>query len=71
MTGYAGPEAGEERAGTVYFGYHSPVGVWSRRVVLPGNRTAVRERAVLTAMDFIRRKLEKYQMYDLLESLKC
>ncbi|MGC9450895.1 MAG: nicotinamide-nucleotide amidohydrolase family protein, partial [Oceanipulchritudo sp.] len=71
VTGYAGPEAGDEPAGTIYLGYHSPVGVWSRKVVLPGNRTAVKERAVLSALDFIRRKLEKYKMYDLLESLKC
>jgi len=71
ITGFAGPEGGNEPAGTIYFGYHSPVGVWSRRVILPGTRSAVKERAVLTALDFIRRKLEKYQMYDLLESLKC
>ena len=71
ITGYAGPDGGNEPAGTIYFGYHSPIGVWSRRVILPGNRSAVKERAVLTALDFIRRKLEKYQMYDLLESLKC
>ncbi|MEX0322122.1 MAG: competence/damage-inducible protein A [Puniceicoccaceae bacterium] len=71
ITGYAGPEGGTEPAGTVYLGYHSPVGVWSRRVDLPGNRTAVKERAVITALDFIRRKLEKYKIYDLLESLKC
>ena len=71
VTGYAGPEAGDEPAGTIYLGYHSPVGVWSRKVVLPGNRTAVKERAVLAGLDFIRRKLEKYKMYDILESLKC
>ncbi|MEX0331973.1 MAG: competence/damage-inducible protein A [Puniceicoccaceae bacterium] len=71
ITGYAGPEAGDEPAGTIYLGYHSPIGVWSRKVVLPGTRTAVKERAVLEALDFIRRKLEKYKIYDLLESLKC
>lgn len=71
ITGYAGPEGGSEPAGTVYLGYHSPVGVWSRRVVLPGNRTAVKERAVIAALDFLRRKLEKYKIFDLLESLKC
>lgn len=71
ITGYAGPEGGSEPAGTVYFGYHSPVGVWSSRVALPGNRIAVKERAVYTALDFLRRKLEKYKMFDLLESLKC
>lgn len=71
ITGYAGPEGGREPAGTVYLGYHSPVGVWSRRVVLPGTRVDVKERAVYTSLDFIRRKLEKYQIFDLLESLKC
>jgi nicotinamide-nucleotide amidase len=71
ITGYAGPDGGDEPAGTIYMGYHSPVGVWSRKVVLPGNRTAVKERAVLTALDFIRCKLEKYKIYDILESLKC
>lgn len=71
ITGYAGPEGGSEPAGTVYLGYHSPVGVWSRKVVLPGNRVDVKERAAATALDFLRRKLEKYKMFDLLESLKC
>lgn len=71
ITGYAGPDGGREPAGTVYLGYHSPVGVWSRRIDLPGSRTAVKERAVISALDFIRRKLEKYKIYDLLESLKC
>jgi nicotinamide-nucleotide amidase len=71
ITGYAGPEGGSEPAGTVYLGYYSPVGVWSSKVVLPGNRVAVKERAVMTALDFLRCKLEKYKMFDLLESLKC
>jgi nicotinamide-nucleotide amidase len=71
ITGYAGPEGGSEPAGTVYLGYHSPVGVWSRKVVLPGNRIAVKERAAIAALDFLRHKLEKYKMFDLLESLKC
>ncbi|NDV62047.1 CinA family nicotinamide mononucleotide deamidase-related protein [Puniceicoccales bacterium CK1056] len=71
ITGYAGPNGGREPAGTVYLGYHSPVGAWSRKVVLPGNRIAVKERAVVASLDFLRHKLEKYKMYDLLESLKC
>jgi nicotinamide-nucleotide amidase len=71
ITGYAGPEGGREPAGTVYLGYYSPVGVWSSKVVLPGTRIAVKERAVMAALDFLRRKLEKYKMFDLLESLKC
>jgi len=71
ITGFAGPEGGSEPAGTVYIGYHSPVGVWSRKVVLPGNRAAVKQRAVHIALDFIRRKLRRYEAHDLLESLKC
>ncbi len=71
ITGYAGPEAGSEPAGTVYIGYHSPLGVWSHRAVLPGNRTAVKERAVYAALNFLRLKLDKYKVYDLLESLRC
>jgi nicotinamide-nucleotide amidase len=71
ITGYAGPEGGREPAGTVYIGYHAPLGVWSRKCVLPGNRTAVKERAAISALDFLRLKLEKYHMVDLLDSLKC
>jgi len=71
ITGYAGPEGGSEPAGTVYIGYHSPLGVWSRKAVLPGSRTAVKERATCAALDFLRLKLEKFKVYDLLESLRC
>ena len=71
ITGYAGPEGGHEPAGTVYIGYHSPLGIWSRKAVLPGNRTAVKERATANALDFLRRRMERYHMFDLIESLKC
>jgi nicotinamide-nucleotide amidase len=71
VTGYAGPEGGREPAGTVYIGYHSPVGVWAHKTVLAGNRPQVRERAVNAALDLIRRKLRKYEMFDLLDSMKC
>ena len=71
ITGYAGPEGGSEPAGTVYLGYHSPVGVWSHKVVLPGNRIAVKERAVANALNFLRQSLLDYDMLDLIESLKC
>jgi len=71
ITGYAGPEAGREPAGTVYIGYVSPVGVWSRKAVLPGNRLQVKERAVNAALDFIRRKLRRYDEDEVFESLKC
>lgn len=71
ITGFAGPEGGSEPVGTIYLGYHSPLGVWSRRIVLPGNRSAVKERAVFCALDLFRTKFERYKMFDLLESLQC
>jgi nicotinamide-nucleotide amidase len=68
VTGYAGPGGGTEAdpVGTVYFGYASPTGVWSRRVAIPGDRRQVKQRAVNTALDFMRRKLNKYRVEDLL-----
>ena len=68
VTGYAGPGGGTEAdpVGTVYIGYASPAGVWSRRVVLPGDRRQVKQRAVNTALDFMRRQLNKYRIEDLI-----
>lgn len=68
VTGYAGPGGGTEAdpVGTVYFGYASPTGVWSRRVAIPGDRRQVKQRAVNTALDFMRRKLNKYRVEDLI-----
>ena len=68
VTGYAGPGGGTEAdpVGTVYIGYASPAGVWSRRVVLPGDRRQVKLRAVNTALDFMRRQLNKYRIEDLI-----
>lgn len=60
ITGFAGPEGGNEPAGTIYIGFHSPHGVWARRVVSNGNRLTVKQRAVNAAFDLIRRKLLKY-----------
>ncbi len=71
VTGYAGPEGGREPAGTVYLGYHSPIGVWSYKIHHSGTRDAVRERAVNAALDFMRRKLRKYEVHELLEQLRC
>lgn len=71
ITGYAGPTGGSEPPGTVYLGYHSPVGVWSCKLNLPGDRQMVRQRAVNTALDFIYRKLKKYAAYELLEKMRC
>ena len=68
VTGYAGPGGGTDAdpVGTVYLGYASPTGVWSRRVHLPGDRAQVKLRAVNTALDLMRRKLNKYRVEDLI-----
>ena len=68
VTGYAGPGGGTDAdpVGTVYLGYASPTGVWSRRIVLPGDRRQVKLRAVNTALDFMRRKLNKYRVEDMI-----
>ncbi len=73
VTGFAGPDGGtpENPVGTVYLGYHSPLGVWSHRLVYPGNRQAVKSRAVYAALDWMRRKLKKYEVEDVLESMTC
>jgi PncC family amidohydrolase len=71
VTGYAGPGGGTEAnpVGTVYIGYTSPTGVWSRRVHLPGDRVQVKLRAVNTALDLMRRQLNKYRVEDLLHGV--
>ena len=71
VTGYAGPGGGTDAdpVGTVYIGYASPTGVWSRRVHLPGDRVQVKLRAVNTALDLMRRKLNKYRVEDLLHGV--
>jgi nicotinamide-nucleotide amidase len=68
VTGYAGPGGGTDTdpVGTVYFGYASPTGVWSRRVAIPGDRRQVKQRAVNTALDFMRRNLNRYRVEDLI-----
>lgn len=68
LTGFAGPGGGTEAdpVGTVYIGYASPSGVWSRRIFVPGERMQVKARAVNTALDLMRRKLSKYCVDDLI-----
>tara|TARA_B100001248_G_scaffold220746_1_gene176635 strand:- start:81613 stop:82902 length:1290 start_codon:yes stop_codon:yes gene_type:complete len=70
-TGFAGPEGGTEKdpVGTVYLGFHSPEGAYSRKVVFPGDRLIVKERAVYTALDWIRRKLKHYKSADISTSI--
>ncbi len=66
VTGFAGPGGGtpEDPVGTIYFGYASASGVWSRRVVLAGDRAQVKIRAVNTALDWLRRRLTRYAVED-------
>jgi nicotinamide-nucleotide amidase len=68
VTGYAGPGGGTDAdpVGTVYLGYASPTGVWSSRVHLPGDRAQVKLRAVNTALDLMRRQLNRYRVEDLI-----
>jgi len=69
ITGYAGPSGGNARnpVGTIFMGYASAQGVWSRRVNLSGDRQGVRERAATLALDWMRRKLKKFETSDVLE----
>lgn len=71
ITGFAGPTGGtdDNPVGTVYMGYCSPVGVWGNKRILPGGRQAVQTRAVTVALDWMRRKLKRYEIHDVLDSL--
>ncbi len=68
VTGFAGPDGGnkENPVGTIHIGYHSPVGVWCHSVRYIGGRLDVKARAVHAALDWMRRKLKKYKMEELL-----
>lgn len=63
VTGFGGPCGGtnENPVGTIFLGLHSPHGAWSRRVNFPGQRTAVKQRAVNVALDWLRRELIRAQ----------
>jgi nicotinamide-nucleotide amidase len=69
VTGWAGPGGGtaEDPVGTVYIGYASPSGVWSRRIVIAGDRQQVKVRAVNDALDWLRRNLSRYAVEDALQ----
>lgn len=71
VTGFAGPGGGtpEHPIGTIFLGFCAPMGVWSRKISYPGNRLAVKQRAVNTALDWLRRKLGKYLVHDLMQAL--
>jgi nicotinamide-nucleotide amidase len=64
ITGYAGPTGGacgdEHAAGTIFIGLHSPLGDWSKKLSYPsGQRTAVKQRAVTAAIDWLRREVRR------------
>ena len=66
VTGFAGPDGGTpaDPVGTVYLGYASASGVWSRRIVIAGDRAQVKVRAVNAALDWLRRKLSRFAVED-------
>ena len=68
VTGFAGPSGGTELnpVGTVYIGYASPSGVWTKKVMMHGDRLQVKLRAVNTALDLMRRQINKYRVEDLI-----
>jgi nicotinamide-nucleotide amidase len=59
VTGIAGPNGATSTnpVGVVFIGLATPQASDSRRLQFPGNRTRVRELAVQTALDFLRRAL--------------
>lgn len=69
ITGFAGPEGGNEPVGTIYLGYVSPVGMWSHKLIAPGSRPMIKARAVNASLDFMRRKLQKYATEDFLRCM--
>lgn len=62
ITGYAGPNGGDDcnPAGTIYIGLHSPLGDWSKKLSYSGQqRSAVKQRAVTAAIDWLRREVAR------------
>ena len=59
VTGFAGPCGGtkENPVGTIFLALYTPEGVWSRRLSQSGPRSAVKQRAVNGALDWLRREL--------------
>ena len=66
VTGFAGPGGGtdDNPVGTVFIGYATPTGVWSKKVFMHGDRAQVKLRAVNTALDWMRRHIAKYGIED-------
>ncbi|MFH1497698.1 MAG: CinA family nicotinamide mononucleotide deamidase-related protein [Verrucomicrobiota bacterium] len=60
VTGYSAPCGGggsENPVGSVHIALYSPHGVWSKKLCYPGPRSAVKERVVAAALDWLRREL--------------
>ena len=59
ICGFAGPCGGtkENPVGTIFLALYTPEGVWSKRLCFPGPRPAVKQRAVNSALDWLRREL--------------
>ena len=59
ITGFSGPCGGtnENPVGTIYIALYSPQGVWSKKLHYPGPRATVNRRAVMAALDWLRREL--------------
>jgi nicotinamide-nucleotide amidase len=72
VTGLAGPAGGtaELPVGTVFLAYSSPSGAWSRKMLYVGDRLTVKARAAQGALDWMRRKLLKYKVEDLLAAVR-
>lgn len=70
ITGFAGPTGGTDRdpVGTIYIGYYSPSGIWSRKETFVGGRNSIKTRAVQAALDLMRRKIYKYRVDDFVAS---
>ena len=68
ITGFAGPTGGTQilPIGSIYLGYSSPLGVWAKKLNLRGDRASNRRRATSAALDWMRRKLRKYKMEEVL-----
>lgn len=68
VTGFAGPTGGTQvlPVGSIYLGYSSPVGVWAKKIHLRGDRASNRRRAATSALDWMRRKLRKYKLEEVL-----
>lgn len=63
ITGFSGPCGGtkENPLGTIFLALHAPHGIWSRKLGYPGPRSTVKQRAVNSALDWLRRELVRAQ----------